>query len=102
MRIVVLGAGGVGGYFGGRLAAAGADVTFFVRGATLAALQSNGLRVDSINGDIRQPNTVRVPTMPRGWSTNADARARLRPRRRTARDLDLATPLRCLLVLTDS
>ena len=55
MRIVVLGAGGVGGYFGGRLAAAGADVTFFARGATLEALRSNGLRVDSINGDIRLP-----------------------------------------------
>src|SRR5947209_7670174 len=55
MRIVVLGAGGVGGYFGGRLADAGADVTFFARGATLDALRTHGLRVDSINGDIVIP-----------------------------------------------
>ena len=52
MRIVVLGAGGVGGYFGGRLAHAGTDVTFFARGATLEALRTRGLRVDSIKGDI--------------------------------------------------
>lgn len=55
MRIVVLGAGGVGGYFGGRLAQAGADVTFLVRGATLQALRTRGLRVDSIKGDIELP-----------------------------------------------
>ena len=52
MRIAVIGAGGVGGYFGGRLAAGGADVTFIARGATLEALRSRGLRVDSINGDF--------------------------------------------------
>ena len=52
MRIVVLGAGGVGGYFGGRLAHAGTDVTFFARGATLEALRTRGLRVDSIKGNI--------------------------------------------------
>lgn len=56
MRIAVIGAGGVGGYFGGRLAQAAAqaghDVTFIARGATLAALQRNGLRVDSILGDF--------------------------------------------------
>lgn len=55
MRIVVVGAGGIGGYFGGRLAAGGVDVTFLVRGATLDALRSRGLRVDSINGDIELP-----------------------------------------------
>jgi 2-dehydropantoate 2-reductase len=52
IRIAVVGAGGVGGYFGGRLAAAGIDTTFLVRGATLAALRTRGLRVDSINGDF--------------------------------------------------
>ncbi|HYC59938.1 MAG TPA: 2-dehydropantoate 2-reductase [Thermoanaerobaculia bacterium] len=52
MRIAVIGAGGVGGYFGGRLAQAGHDVTFIARGATLDALKSNGLRVDSILGDF--------------------------------------------------
>src|SRR5207253_6723073 len=55
MRIVVLGAGGVGGYFGGRLAHSGADVTFVARGATLEALRTRGLRVDSIKGDIELP-----------------------------------------------
>lgn len=52
MRIVIIGAGGVGGYFGGKLAAAGFDTSFLVRGKTLEALQSNGLHVKSINGDF--------------------------------------------------
>jgi 2-dehydropantoate 2-reductase len=52
MRIAIFGTGGVGGYFGGRLAAAGDDVTFIARGATLAALRERGLIVESINGDF--------------------------------------------------
>jgi 2-dehydropantoate 2-reductase len=52
MRIVVFGSGGVGGYFGGRLAAAGEDVTFIARGEHLAAMRSSGLQVRSINGDF--------------------------------------------------
>ena len=52
MRIAVIGVGGVGGYFGGRLAQAGHDVTFIARGATLEALRTNGLRVDSVLGDF--------------------------------------------------
>ncbi len=52
MRIVVFGAGGVGGYFGGRLAQAGEDVTFIARGEHLRAIQTGGLRVDSIKGDF--------------------------------------------------
>ena len=52
MRIAVIGAGGTGGYFGGRLAKAGVDVVFVVRGKTLQALRGGGLRVDSINGDF--------------------------------------------------
>ena len=52
MKIAVVGAGGVGGYFGGRLAQAGIDTTFIVRGATLDALRTRGLRVDSIKGDF--------------------------------------------------
>jgi 2-dehydropantoate 2-reductase len=52
MRIAVIGAGGVGGYFGGRLAQAGMDTIFIARGATLDALRTKGLRVDSINGDF--------------------------------------------------
>jgi len=52
MKIAVVGAGGVGGYFGGRLAHAGIDTTFIVRGATLDALRTSGLRGDSIKGDF--------------------------------------------------
>ena len=52
MRVAVIGAGGVGGYFGGRLAQAGIDTTVLARGATLEALRTKGLRVDSINGDF--------------------------------------------------
>ena len=52
MKIAVIGAGAVGGYFGGRLASAGNDVVFLVRGKTLEALRSGPLRVKSINGDF--------------------------------------------------
>ncbi len=52
MRIAIFGSGGVGGYFGGRLALAGQDVTFIARGEHLRALRSTGLRVDSIKGDF--------------------------------------------------
>jgi 2-dehydropantoate 2-reductase len=52
MRIAVVGAGAVGGVFGARLAAAGHDVTFIARGATLAALRSTGLRLESVHGDV--------------------------------------------------
>jgi 2-dehydropantoate 2-reductase len=47
MRILMLGAGGVGGYFGAKLARAGEDVTFLARGAHLAAIRARGLRVRS-------------------------------------------------------
>src|SRR5690348_8923418 len=53
MRIAVVGTGGVGGYFGGRLAQAGEDVVFIARGATLSALRESGLRVESADGDFR-------------------------------------------------
>jgi 2-dehydropantoate 2-reductase len=52
MRIAVFGAGGVGGYFGGRLAASGADVTFIARGTQLEALRARGLRIESPKGDV--------------------------------------------------
>lgn len=52
MHIVVFGAGSVGGYFGGRLAQAGENVTFIARGEHLQAMLSQGLRVDSIKGDF--------------------------------------------------
>ena len=52
MNIVVVGAGGVGGYFGGKLAQAGFNVTFVARGNTLKAIKTNGLKVKSVNGDF--------------------------------------------------
>ena len=57
MRIAVFGAGSVGGYFGGRLALAGADdVLFIARGAHLQALRTQGLRVESPKGDFAVPS----------------------------------------------
>ena len=55
MRIAVYGAGGVGAYFGGRLAAAGEDVAFIARGEHLKAMQRRGLRVASVDGDLDLP-----------------------------------------------
>lgn len=55
MRILFLGAGGVGGYFGGRLMEAGANVTFLVRPKRQAQLMENRLRVDSPHGHIQMP-----------------------------------------------
>jgi 2-dehydropantoate 2-reductase len=52
MRILVVGAGATGGYFGGRLAAAGRDVTFLVRPARAADLPAKGLRIKSPHGDL--------------------------------------------------
>lgn len=52
MRIAVFGTGGVGGYFGGRLAQTGEDVIFIARGEHLRAIKANGLRVDSRDGDF--------------------------------------------------
>ena len=52
MRIACMAAGAVGGYFGGRLAAAGHDVTFIARGAHLAAIRRDGLKVESVLGDL--------------------------------------------------
>ena len=52
MRIAVFGAGGVGGYFGGRLAFSGEEVFFIARGEHLHAMQVDGLRVDSLQGDF--------------------------------------------------
>ena len=51
----MIGAGGVGGFFGGRLVQAGVDVTFVARGAHLAALNATGLHVRSVRGDFTVP-----------------------------------------------
>ena len=52
MKFMVMGAGGVGGYFGARLAAAGHEVGFVARGRHLAAMRENGLAVRSVLGDL--------------------------------------------------
>ena len=52
MRVAVVGTGGVGAYFGGRLAQAGERVAFVARGAHLLAMREHGLRVDSVAGDF--------------------------------------------------
>jgi 2-dehydropantoate 2-reductase len=87
MKIAVMGAGGVGGYFGGRLAQAGCDVAFIARGAHLAAMREHGLKVESPLGDVHLPK-VRVTDDPatlgpvdlvlfsvKLWDTEAAARS---------------------------
>ncbi len=61
MKILVLGAGAVGGYFGGRLAEKGADVVFLVRPRRAAQLKEHGLVVRSPHGDIKQKVTCVLP-----------------------------------------
>ena len=69
MRIAVMGAGGVGGYFGARLASAGHEVAFVARGRHLAAMRKNGLTVRSALGDVHVARPV-VTDDPStlGWS----------------------------------
>jgi 2-dehydropantoate 2-reductase len=52
MKIAVFGSGGVGGYFGGRLAASGEEVAFIARGAHLAAMREHGLHIESPEGPV--------------------------------------------------
>lgn len=87
MRILVFGTGGVGGYFGARLAAAGVDVTFVARGDHLAAMRAQGLRVESALGNLHlHPVTATDDPTNAGavdlamigvklWDTEAAARA---------------------------
>lgn len=87
MKIAVMGAGGVGGFYGGRLAHAGYDVTFIARGAHLAALRERGLVIENDQGNIHVPR-VKVTEDPAAigvvdvvviavklWDTEAAARA---------------------------
>ena len=90
MRIAVVGVGGVGGYFGGRLAQAGEDVIFIARGEHLRAIQETGLRVESADGDFTihpaqatgDPNTIGpvdvVLLAVKGWQV-AEAIETMRP-----------------------
>lgn len=90
MKIGVFGTGGVGGYFGGKLAHSGQEVVFIARGKQLKALQLTGLRVESVNGDF-WVNPVKATNTPqeagimdailvgvKAWQVPAAARA-LRP-----------------------
>jgi 2-dehydropantoate 2-reductase len=63
MKIAVMGSGGVGGYFGGRLAAAGSEVSFIARGRHAMAMATRGLRLQSTLGDTTLPS-VRVVEHP--------------------------------------
>jgi 2-dehydropantoate 2-reductase len=88
MKIAMMGAGGVGGFFGGRLAKAGYDVTFVARGAHLAAMRASGLTLENeAQGDIHVP-AVKATDDPASvgpvdlvilsvklWDTEAAARA---------------------------
>lgn len=88
MKILVMGAGGVGGLYGGRLAHAGCDVTFVARGAHLAAMREHGLLIESAaHGDVLvkpvqvtdDPATAGTPDVilfaVKLWDTEAVARA---------------------------
>lgn len=63
MRIAAMAAGAVGGYFGARLAAAGHDVFFIARGAHRDAIVKNGLKIESVHGDMHlaKPNVTDDP-----------------------------------------
>ncbi|MEO8504284.1 MAG: 2-dehydropantoate 2-reductase [Acidobacteriota bacterium] len=87
MKIVMMGSGGVGGYFGARMALAGHAVSFVARGAHGAAMRRDGLRIESPRGDAHLP-TVHVLTEPleaevaelvviavKLWDTESAARA---------------------------
>ncbi len=55
MRIAIIGAGGVGGYFGALLARAGHDVVLYARGDNLAAIRANGITIRDVNGSFSVP-----------------------------------------------
>lgn len=56
MGVAVMAAGALGGYFGARMAAAGHDVFFIARGSNLEAIKKNGLKVESVHGDLHLPD----------------------------------------------
>nr|WP_314075576.1 ketopantoate reductase family protein [uncultured Roseococcus sp.] len=68
MRVLVLGAGALGGYFGGRLAEAGGDVTFLVRPGRAAALAKDGLAIESQFGHAKLAvKTIQAAELQPGW-----------------------------------
>ena len=70
MRIVVIGCGAVGGYFGGRLLQSGEDVTFIARNQQLALLQARGLTLESIAGDVHLKGLKVVEFPPAGFKAD--------------------------------
>ncbi|MCC6917552.1 MAG: 2-dehydropantoate 2-reductase [Alphaproteobacteria bacterium] len=68
MRLLILGAGGVGGYFGGRLVQAGADVTFLVRPPRAEQLRRTGLMIESPKGGFTTPVTTATLARDEDWS----------------------------------
>ena len=65
MRILMVGAGATGGYYGGRLAQAGRDITFLVRGKRMEQLQKDGLQIVSPLGDVTlQPKLITAAELP--------------------------------------
>src|SRR6476661_8339389 len=58
VRVAIFGSGGVGGYFGARLAAAGNEVHFIARGAHLRAMREHGLKVESGGGNVHVPKPL--------------------------------------------
>jgi 2-dehydropantoate 2-reductase len=68
MKVLVLGAGGIGGYFGGRLAEAGADITFLVRPKRREQIRSEGLRIESPLGNAKiEAKTVLAEDLKPGY-----------------------------------
>ena len=61
MRIAAMAAGAVGSYFGGRLQAAGHDVAYIARRANLEALKKDGLKIQSVHGDLHLPKVFATP-----------------------------------------
>ena len=60
MKIAIIGAGAIGGYFGAKLALAGEEVTFLVRGANLRAIQADGLKLILADGSEQVARNVRA------------------------------------------
>ena len=66
MRVLVVGAGGVGGYLGAKLALGGNDVTYVARGKHLEAMRQDGLKIDIDSGSFVQPDVVAMERLPEG------------------------------------
>lgn len=68
MKILIVGAGGIGGYFGAHLIQAGADVTYLLRERRKALIDKQGLRVEASNGAfVVKPKTITAPDIRPGF-----------------------------------